>query len=85
MAAEELAALLPAGAPERALLRAARLWQDLDPTEHVDLSPEPRYNSTLALLQQMLAQAEATYFQSPGSKTPDKAAVTAAKARGGFW
>ena len=58
---------------------------DLDPTEHVDLSKDPRYASTLKTLQDELEAARATYYQSPGTKAGDKAAVPWAKAHGGFW
>ena len=57
----------------------------LDPTEHVDLSKDPRYASTLKTLQDELEAARATYYQSPGTKAGDKAAVPWAKAHGGFW
>lgn len=56
-----------------------------DPTEHVDLAADPRYASTLALLQAELGAAAKTYFQSPGSESSDHAADTYARAHGGFW
>ena len=58
---------------------------DLDQTEHVDLSKDPRYASTLKTLQDELEAARATYYQSPGTKAGDKTAVPWAKAHGGFW
>eukprot|EP01051_Picozoa_sp_SAG22_P020571 SAG22_NODE_4210_length_1344_cov_1.318876_1_plen_250_part_10 len=58
---------------------------DVDASEHIDLAAEPRYASTLALLQSKLAAAMATYYQSPGSETADPKAVPVAKANGGFW
>ena len=56
-----------------------------DPTEHDDLATDPRYASTLALLQSELGAATKTYFQSPGSENSDHAAITYAKTHGGFW
>ena len=56
-----------------------------DPTEHNDLAADPRYASTLALLQSELEAATKTYFQSPGSENSDHAAMAYAKQHGGFW
>ncbi len=56
-----------------------------DPTEHDDLAADPRYASTLALLQSELTAATKTYFQSPGSVSSDHAADVYASQHGGFW
>ena len=58
---------------------------DLDPTEHVDLSTDPRYAATLAALQAELQNASVTYYQSPGSEAASHNATLWAEAHGGFW
>ena len=65
--------------------RFACCCSNSDPTEHEDLSTDPRYASSLVALQAELQAAALTYYQSPGSKTSDHNATLWAQAHQGFW
>jgi hypothetical protein len=58
---------------------------DSDPVEHFDLAKSSSHSSLLATLMARVIALDATSFQSNGSSNSDKAAITAAKARSGFW